>query len=73
MEGCLEILGVASAPQEEAMDAIKKDSFQGFEDCLQDKCVKEAGADFTAVCKTKDFVNPGIPALTPKAFPARFE
>ena len=33
-----EIFTVASASQKEILDAIDKDSFSDFEDCLQDKC-----------------------------------
>ena len=34
------IFSVASASQNEIMDAIDKESFKDFEDCLQDKCAK---------------------------------
>ena len=34
-----EIFTVAVASQEEIIDAIEKDFFEDFEDCLQDKCV----------------------------------
>lgn len=63
-----EIFNVASAPQSEILDAIEKDSFVDFEDCLQDKCAKEAGADFIITCNVKDFENSEIPAITPAAF-----
>ena len=63
-----EIFNVASASQEEILDAIDKSSFADFEDCLQDKCAKEVGADYIITCNTKDFVNSEIAALNPKEF-----
>jgi len=63
-----EIFQVASASQKEVLDAIDKDSFVDFEDCLQDKCAKEVGADYIITCNIKDFENSEIPALNPKEF-----
>lgn len=39
-----EIFIVTAASQKEILDAIEKDTFKDFEDCLQDKCAKEIGA-----------------------------
>lgn len=39
-----EIFIVTAASQKEILDAIEKDAFKDFEDCLQDKCAKEIGA-----------------------------
>ena len=63
-----EIFIVASASQKEILDAIDKDSFSDFEDCLQDKCAKEIGADYIITCNTKDFENSEIPAVNPIEF-----
>lgn len=63
-----EIFQVASASQKEVLDAIDKNSFADFEDCLQDKCAKEVGADYIITCNKKDFENSEIPALNPKEF-----
>ncbi|MGN0466079.1 MAG: type II toxin-antitoxin system VapC family toxin [Lachnospiraceae bacterium] len=63
-----EIFQVASASQDEILDAIDKDFFADFEDCLQDKCAKEVGADYIITCNIKDFENSEIPALNPKEF-----
>ena len=63
-----EIFTVASASQREILDAINKDSFSDFEDCLQDKCAKEIGADCIITCNTKDFENSEVPAVNPKEF-----
>ncbi len=63
-----EIFHVASASQKEIIDAIDKSSFADFEDCLQDKCAKEVGADYIITCNIKDFETSEIPALNPKEF-----
>ena len=63
-----EIFTVATASQMEILDAIEKDSFEDFEDCLQDKCAKDVGADYIITCNTKDFVNSEIPAITPDEY-----
>lgn len=63
-----EIFDVASASKKEILDAIDKSSFADFEDCLQDKCAKEIGADYIITCNVKDFENSEIVALNPKEF-----
>ena len=50
-----EIFTVATASQTEILDAIEKDSFSDFEDCLQDKCAKDVGADYIITCNVRDF------------------
>ncbi len=65
------IFCIASASQSEIMDAIEKDSFEDFEDCLQDKCAKEIGADYIITANERDFYNSEIPAMNPADFLAR--
>lgn len=62
------IFSVASASQTEIMKAIENDSFADFEDCLQDKCAKEAGADYIITVNKKDFANSEIEAINPCEF-----
>lgn len=62
------IFNVVSASQNEILEAIENDSFKDFEDCLQDKCAKEAGADYIITCNIKDFLNSEVPAVTPGEF-----
>lgn len=62
------IFRVVAASQVEIMDAIEKDEFDDFEDCLQDKCAKEVGADFIITVNEKDFCHSEIPALNPTDF-----
>ena len=63
-----EIFIVATASQAEILDAIEKDSFADLEDCLQDKCAKDVGADYIITCNVRDFENSEIPAITPEDF-----
>ncbi|MCI8585371.1 MAG: PIN domain-containing protein [Lachnospiraceae bacterium] len=67
-----EIFTVASAAQKEILDAIEKDSFPDFEDCLQDKCAKDIGADYIITCNENDFTHSEIPAINPSAFLHKF-
>lgn len=62
------IFFVASASQTEVIDAIEKDSFADFEDCLQDKCAKEAGAEYIITANEKDFEDSEIEAINPHDF-----
>lgn len=63
-----EIFTVASAPQSEILVAIKNHSFKDFEDCLQDKCAKDVGADYIITCNVRDFENSEVKAITPNQF-----
>jgi predicted nucleic acid-binding protein len=62
------IFTVASASQQEILNAIENDSFSDFEDCLQDKCAKEVEADYIITVNVKDFSKSEIPAVNPKEF-----
>lgn len=62
------IFSIASASQTEIIDAIEKDSFEDFEDCLQDKCAKAVGAEYIITVNEKDFVNSEIEAINPCEF-----
>ena len=62
------IFSVASASQTEIVDAIEKATFSDFEDCLQDKCAKEVGADYIITINEKDFADSEIVAINPSEF-----
>lgn len=68
-----EIFTIATASQVEILDAIEKDSFPDFEDCLQDKCAKDVGADYIITCNVSDFENAEISAITPIDFIKMYE
>ena len=63
-----QILTVVGASHASILEAIHNDSFPDFEDCLQDKCAKEAGCDYLITTNIKDFINSEVHALTPQQF-----
>lgn len=64
---CL-VLKVTGASHEKVCDAIERDEFADFEDCLQDECAKEVSADFIITRNTKDFQHSEIKAIMPQEF-----
>lgn len=60
-----DLLTVTSASHEEVVNAIKNENFSDFEDCLQEKCASNIGADFIVTNNIKDFSSSQIPAVTP--------
>ena len=56
------IIGIDS---EKILAALKDENFPDFEDCLQEKCALERGADYIVTWNGKDFSSGSIPALTP--------
>ena len=59
------ILTIVSATQEQVQHAIEEGNFRDFEDCLQDKCAQNAGAEYIVTCNIKDFRNAETRAVTP--------
>ena len=59
------VLTVVGASQDEVINAIQNENFSDFEDCLQDKCAKEAGCDYIVTANLKDFTNSEVPAIAP--------
>ena len=60
-----ELLTVTGASHDAVVDAIKKNTFRDFEDCLQDKCALETGCDYIVTANIKDYAESDIPAVTP--------
>ena len=65
LEVICNLLTVVGASQEEIKDAVKNKDFNDFEDCLQDKCAKEAECDYIVTANLKDFTNSEVPAVAP--------
>ena len=63
-----ELLKVVSASHDDVVDAIRQRDFRDFEDCIQSKCAKAAGADYIITRNTDDFAFSEVPAVTPGAF-----
>ena len=58
-------LTVASATQNQVIQALENRDFHDFEDCLQDKCAQNAGAEYLVTCNIKDFQNAETRIVTP--------
>ena len=55
---------VTGASHSEVLAAIQNESFADFEDCLQEKCAENIGADYIVTENTKDFANSSTPVVT---------
>lgn len=66
MEKICDCLKVVGASHEGVVQAIRMDSFKDFEDCLQDRCAKEANADFIVTRNVTDFSESTIPVIEPE-------
>ena len=62
------VLTVAGASHEGVVDAIKREEFSDFEDCLQMQCAKEIKADYIVTRNINDYICSDIEAITPKEF-----
>ena len=60
-----EIFSVASVPKNEIIDAINRDFFRDFEDCLQDRCAEEVSANYIFTRNTADFEASVVSAIEP--------
>lgn len=68
----LDLLQVANADHESVRNALQRENFSDFEDCLQDECAKHIHADYIITRNTDDFLNSSIPAITPSDFLAKY-
>lgn len=59
------LLTVVSASHNAVVYAIGDENFSDFEDCLQEKCALQAGADYIVTSNVKDFAASKVPAVTP--------
>ena len=64
----MKFLTVAGIGHEQMFEALNRDNFKDFEDCLQDECAKELKADYIITRNIKDFAHSKIPAVTPEQF-----
>lgn len=61
----LEVVGTS---HDEVIRAIGLNEFRDFEDCLQDKCAKSAGAEYIVTRNVGDFKNSDVQAVFPEDF-----
>ena len=59
------LLTVTAASHNAVVGAIDEENFSDFEDCLQEKCALQCGADYIVTRNVKDFKTSKIPAVTP--------
>ena len=62
------MLTVTGASHERVCNAITRDDFADFEDCLQDECAKEIKADYIITRNVQDFNKADVTAVEPKEF-----
>lgn len=62
------ILTVVGASHEKIVDAINREDFPDFEDCLQVQCAREIRADYIVTRNEEDFAHSEIEAVTPEEF-----
>lgn len=66
------ILTVTGTSHDMVVDAIERDNFKDFEDCLQDKCALTVGADYIITRNVKDFANADTKVIAPADFVKEF-
>ena len=62
------IMTVVGASQEHILQAIRNRQFKDFEDCLQDECASNAGADYLVTCNARDYGRAKTKVVTPSEF-----
>lgn len=62
------ILTVTGASHEKVVDAVNREDFSDFEDCLQVQCAKEVKADYIVTRNVNDYICSDVKVLTPKEF-----
>lgn len=63
----LNLLRIAGADHESVINALQREDFSDFEDCLQDECAKQIHADYIVTRNTTDFSVSDIPAINPES------
>ena len=61
----LDLLQVAGTDHGSVRNALQREDFTDFEDCLQDECAKQIHADYIVTRNTNDFSTSDIPAVIP--------
>jgi predicted nucleic acid-binding protein len=66
--GLCEIFHVSTIDREMLVAALKNESFDDLEDCLQAESAALFGAEYVLTRNVKHFTTSPVPAITPKAF-----
>lgn len=62
----LDLLQVAGIDHKSVQNALQREDFSDFEDCLQDECAKQIHAAYIVTRNTDDFTMSDIPAIIPE-------
>lgn len=68
LKDILKIFTIAGTTHQGVLEALEKEDFKDFEDCLQDECAKEVGADYIVTRNVADFGSSEIKAVEPEVF-----
>lgn len=68
LRGILRVLKVTGASHEKVLTALEQEDFEDFEDCLQEKCAEEVGAECIVTRNVEDYGSSVIQAETPHDF-----
>lgn len=68
LSGILDFLQVAGPGHDDVRNALLREEFSDFEDCLQDESAKKAGADYIITKNIQDFKYAAVKAVTPDEF-----
>ncbi|MBQ8134277.1 MAG: PIN domain-containing protein [Clostridia bacterium] len=68
IKSMLKVFDVALFDKDMVFDALDKEDFKDFEDCLQDECADSCGADYIVTRNIRDFENSKVQAITPDEF-----
>ena len=68
LENLCDFVTISSIEHSCVVEAIRNKDFSDFEDCLQDECAFESGAEYIITCNTKDFANAKVKAVNPEQF-----
>ena len=68
LKDILKIFTVAGTSHQGVLEALEKDEFKDFEDCLQDECAREVGADYIITRNVQDFRYAEVKAITAVKF-----
>lgn len=68
LKDVLKIFTVTGASHQRVLEALGKEEFKDFEDCLQDECAKEIQADYLVTRNIDDFKESETQAVKPEIF-----
>ena len=64
----MKITSVVGVGENKIINALLREDFKDFEDCLQDECAVACGAEYIITRNVDDFVESKVKAITPEDF-----